>query len=155
MKGDLIEFESRNAVGRASVAVIVILVIGGAVAVGAVVESNNHSSTTTTYSSVQVVVRVIDANGNPVTNATLRIGQELLLSVSVPNSTLPVSLHQVFRGHTYGELSWNVASTHYTYVIDSGPADVSDLGVDQVYALVTFADGSVARSNNVTMTVTN
>ncbi len=153
MSGSLKLFDSRGAIGQSSVAAILILVIGGAMVLGMYVEATDHS--TSTASSVQVVARAIDPSGNPVTNATYALGQELLLSISVPNSTAPVSLHQVFRNHVYGDLAWNVTSTHYTYVIDSGPADPSDVGVNQVYAVVTFADGSTARSNNVTMTVTN
>ena len=146
---------SKAAIGRASGAAVAILVIGGALALGGALELTSHSPTTTTSSSVQVVARAIDANGSLVTNATYALGQELLLSITVPDTTSPVSVHQVFSNHVYGELAWNVTATHYTYVIDSGPADPADLGVNHAYAVVTFADGTTARSNNVTMTVTN
>jgi len=146
--------EHRTAIGRNFAAAIAILLVVGAVALGIASEPNTRASTVASTSSVQVVARAIDVDGNPVTNVSLKLGQELLLSVSVPTSSTPVRVHQVFRNHTYGDLPWNVTATHYTYVIDSGPADTADLGVNQVYAVVTFADGSVARSNNVTMTVT-
>ena len=140
--------------GKMSVGAIAIVVIGGALALAAAFESTSHSSASTAASSIQAVARAIDANGDAVTNVAYSLGQELLLSVSVPNSTSPVSLHQVFGGHAYGEFAWDVTATHYTYTIDSGPADPADVGVNQVYVLVTFADGTTARSNNVTMTVT-
>jgi len=146
---------SGGAIGRASVAAIAILAIGGAVALGVALELTSHSPTTTTSSSVQVVARAIDVNGNPVTNATYALGQELLLSITVPETENPASVHQVFSNRAYGELAWNVTATHYTYVIDSGPADPADLGVNHAYAVVTFADGTTAQSNNVTMTITN
>jgi|GEM_PF-6151963 len=147
--------ESRSAIGKASVAIIAVLVIGGALALRSQVGSDSRSSASKPTSAIQVVARAIDANGNPVTNVTYRLGQEILLSVTVPNSTSPVSVHQVFSGHAYGELPWSVTATHYTFTIDSAPADLADVGVHQVYAVVTFADGTTARSNNVTMTVTN
>jgi len=147
-------FKSRSAVRKASVAILALLVIGGALALSSEVGSNNRSSASKA-TAVQVVARAIDANGNPVTNVTYRLGQEVLLSVTVPDSTSPVSLHQVFSGRAYGELPWNVTATHYTYTIDSAPADPADMGIHQVYAVVTFADGTTARSNNVTMTVTS
>jgi hypothetical protein len=153
--GTQISIEPRSAMGKASVAIIAILVIAGALALLSQVGSDSRLSASKPISTVQVVARAIDANGNPVTNVTYRLGQEILLSVTVPNSTSPVSVHQVFSGHVYGELPWSVAATHYTYTIDSAPADPADVGVHQVYAVVTFADGTTARSNNVTMTVTN
>lgn len=132
-----------------------IVVVIAAVASIAFLSSTSPSSTATSFASIQVVARAIAPYGSLVTGVNLTLGQELLLSVTVPNDTAPVSLHQIFSGHDYGELPWNVTATHYNYVIDSGPADSADIGVHQVYAVVTFADGLVARSNNVTMTITS
>jgi len=152
-------FASRRAIRKASVAAIAILVIGGAIALSAAESKSNLPNSTSAVvaccASTLVVARAVDVNGSLVTNAIYRLGQELLLSVTVPSSTSPVSVHQVVDGRVYGDLGWNVTATKYTYVIDSGPADPADLGVNQAYAVVTFADGSSARSNNVTMTVTN
>ena len=149
-----VSYAARPAVGRAAIAVVAVLVVAGALVVGVLVEPPVGSSSPSAAGS-EVVARAIDPSGEPVTNATYALGQELLLSVTVPSSTHPVAVHQVFSDHAYGELAWNVTATHFTYLIDSGPADPADVGVDHVYAVVTFADGSTARSNNVTMTVTN
>ena len=151
---------TRHAIQRASVAVIAILVFGGAIALVAGLKPTGNLSTSTAgivlcCASTQALARAVDANGSLVTNATYRLGQEILLSVAVPSSTSPVSVRQVINGLVYGELGWNVTATKYTYVIDSGPADPADLGVNRGYAVVTFSDGSTARSNNVTWTVTN
>jgi hypothetical protein len=127
-------------------ALLVVVVVVLTTTIGPLGRSPNNSSSV-------VVARAIDPNGPAGIDVTYSLGQELLLSVTVQNSTSPVSLHQVFANHAYGELTWNVTSTHYTYVIDSGPADPADVGVNHVYAVVTFADGHTARSNNVTMTV--
>ncbi len=142
-----------GALGRAPAALISILVIIGALAAALALTGASSTKTLSTSSSIQVEARAIDASGNPVTNATYRLGQELLLSVTVPSTTSPVSVHQVINGRVFGELGWNVTATKHTYVIDSGPADPADLGVNHAYAIVTFADGSSARSNNVTWTV--
>lgn len=143
---------SRGAIGRMSTGVIVALVLVGAAALAATVLQTPRAPPPS--SQVQAVARAVTPAGGLTTFANYSLGQELLLSVTVPNSTAPVSLHQVFHGRTYGELAWNVTATHYTYVIDSGPADPADVGVNQVYAIVTFSDGQTARSNNVTMAVT-
>ncbi|HVC27608.1 MAG TPA: hypothetical protein VND40_05555 [Nitrososphaerales archaeon] len=148
---------SRGAIGKATVAAIAVLVIAGAIALSAALGPTSHpsGSRVAKFASTIVVARAIEANGSLVTNVTYTLGQELLLSITVPDTTNPVSVHQVFSNRAYGELAWNVTTTHYTYVIDSGPADPADLGVNHAYAVVTFADGTTARSNNVTMTVTN
>ncbi|HEV2390402.1 MAG TPA: hypothetical protein VGS04_06725 [Nitrososphaerales archaeon] len=146
-------FGSRRGIKNTTAAGLVIAVVIAAVASIEFFGSVSPPSRTTSFASIQVVTRAVAPNGSLVTSVNLTLGQELLLSVTVPNGTAPVSLHQIFSGHDYGELPWNVNTTHYTYVIDSGPSDTTDIGVHQVYAVVTFADGSVARSNNVTMTV--
>ena len=117
-------FASRHAIGKASVAVIAILVIGGAIALAAGLKPTSDLSTSTAdivacCASTQVVARAVDANGSLSTSATYRLGQEILLSVAVPSSTSPVSVHQVINGLAYGELGWNVTATLHTYVIDS------------------------------------
>jgi len=155
MKSRNMAFRRRGSLARARAALLAILIIVGASGAALALTGASSTKTLSTSSSVQVVARAIDASGNAVTNASYRLGQELLLSVTVPSSTSPVSVHQVINGRVYGELGWNVTATKYVYVIDSGPADPADLGVNQAYALVTFADGSSARSNNVTWTVTS
>jgi hypothetical protein len=148
-------FESRRGIKSTTVAALVIVVVIAAVASIEFLSSASPSSTATSFASIQVVARAVAPNGSLATSVNLTLGQRLLLSVTVPNDTAPFSLHQIFSGHDYGELPWNVTATQYTFVINSGPADTTDIGVHQVYAVVTFADGSVARSNNVTMTVTS
>lgn len=134
---------------------LVVIVSIAAVASFEFLNSASRPSTATSFAPIQVVARAVAPNGSLVVGVDLILGEELLLSVTVPNDTAPVSLHRIFSDHDYGELPWNVTATHYTYVIDSGPADPTDIGVHQVYAVATFADGEVARSNNVTMTVTS
>jgi len=75
--------------------------------------------------------------------------------VTVPDWTSPIAVHQVFSGRVDGDLAWNVNATGHSYVIDSGPADSTDLGAHVVYVVVAFAGGSIVTSNDVTMTVTN
>lgn len=147
--------DARRGIKSAAVAALVIVVVIAAVGSIELFRSACPPSRATSFASIQVVTRAVAPNGSLVTSVNLTLGQELILSVTVPNDTTPVSLHQIFSGHDYGELPWNLTATHYTYVIDSGPADATDIGTHQVYAVVKFADGSIARSNNVTMIVKN
>ncbi|MDG7021853.1 MAG: hypothetical protein JRN07_00470 [Nitrososphaerota archaeon] len=137
------------AVGRAAAVGILLLLVAGAAAVLVVVAPRSSRSA----ANDTVTAEMVEANGGLTTNGTLTLGQDMLLSVMVPNSTNPVSLHQVFDGHVYATFPWNVTATHYDYILNSNPADPADLGVNTVYAVVTFADGITARSNNVTMNV--
>jgi len=85
----------------------------------------------------------------------LKIGDELKVIGTVPGWTSPIALHLVFGGHVDGDLAWDLNATKCNYVIDSGPADTTDIGSRPVYVVVAFADGSIVKSNDVTMKVTN
>jgi hypothetical protein len=101
-----------------------------------------------------VTAMMVGPDGTLSSNVTYRLGQEIRLSVAVPPGSRPLTVHQVVNGQVYGSFEWNVSATHYDYVIDSGPADGADAGVNTSYAVVTFADGSTARSADVTYSVT-
>ncbi len=126
-------------------------VAGGAIYI--ITSSSSPVARSTTSAGDIVIARMVYPNGTGAVNGTLKLGQELLLSVEVPDSAKPVAVHQVYDNRVYGSFDWNVTATHYNYVIDSGPADTSDLGVNRMYAVVVFADGTAARSNNVTIVV--
>jgi hypothetical protein len=143
------------AIGTAAFVIIGVVVIAGVAALAITLSSTRATNSTATHGPVTVSVRALDGKGEYVTNATMKIGDELKLIVTVPDWTSPIAVHQVFGGRVDGDLSWNVNATRYSYVIDSGPADSTDLGVHVVYVVVAFADGSIVTSNNVTMTVTN
>lgn len=85
------------------------------------------------------------------THATYNVGDAIQVSTIVPAGTDPVSI-QGFRDGTPGNvLSWNVAETGYDYIIGGGPATA--IGTHTDYTRVTFADGSVIQSNNISITV--
>ncbi len=148
-------FGSRVAIGTAAFVVIGVLIIAGAAAVVIELVGNHPASTTTTRGPVTARAMAIDPKGNYVTNATLRLGDEMRLSVTVTNGTEPIAVHMVFNGNVYPDLPWNVNATHYNFIIDSGPADAADVGVNAVYAVVSFQDGGLVQSNGVTITVTH
>jgi hypothetical protein len=145
----------RRGVGTTAFVIIGVVLIATAAALVITLASRGPAPSTAPHDSVTASVRAMDGKGGYVTNATLKIGDELKLIVTVPDWTSPIAVHQVFGGRVDGDLAWNVNATRYSYVIDSGPADSTDLGVHVVYVVVAFADGSIATSNNVTMTVTN
>ena len=143
-----------RAIGRVGAVGILLLVLGGALALDVAFGSVNPSRNSTSGNSEDsVTAAMLWPNGTLTANVTLTLGQEIRLSVQVPSGSAPVSVHQVVNGQTYGSLDWNVTATHYDYVIDSGPADNTDLGVNTTHAVVVFADGSTVRSSNVTYTV--
>jgi len=148
-------YKPRIAIGTTAVVIIGIIVIAvaAAVAIG-FASTRSGASTSTVQTPVTVTASAIEVNGPAATNATYKIGDELKLSVTVTSGTSPISVHEVYNGITYPEHAWNVNATHYNYVIDSGPADTTDLGAHTIYAVVTFEDGSTVQSNNVTWTVT-
>lgn len=146
--------EPSVAVGRAAVVgLLLVLVAVAAAALVIIARPGTPSLRSTNNPRDTVTASMVEPNGTLTTNGTVSLGDDLLLSVMVPNSTTPVSLHQVFDGHVYATFPWNVTATHYDYVLNSNAADPADLGVNTVYAVVTFADGTTARSNNVTMNV--
>lgn len=145
--------DSAVAVGRVALVGALLVVVGAAAVVVIIADHGTPSPLSTTNSPDTVTAAMVEPNGTLTANGTVSLGQDLLLSVMVPNSTMPVSLHQVFDGQVYATFPWNVTATHYDYVLNSNPADPADLGVHTVYAVVTFADGTTARSNNVTMNV--
>jgi len=145
----------KQAIGSAAFVIIGVVVIAGAAALVITITSNRPSTSTAAHGPVTVSVRAMDGRANYVLNATMKIGDELKLIVTVPDWTTPIAVHQVFSGRVEGDLAWNVNATGHSYVIDSGPADGTDLGAHVVYVVVAFADGSIVTSNNVTMTVTN
>jgi hypothetical protein len=132
---------------------VLLIIVGGLVVYGVVDLTVRSPSASSTGSNDQVSAAMVWPNGTLSANVSLTLGQEVRLSVQVPPSSDPASVHQVVNGQVYGSFDWNVTATHYDYVIDSGPADAADLGVNTAYAVVTFADGSTARSANVTYTV--
>ena len=135
--------------------IIGVVVIATGAALVITLAASRPSTSTAPHGPVTASVRAMDGKGAYVTNATLKIGDELKLIATVPDWTRPIAVHQVFSGRVDGDLAWNVNATGHSYVIDSGPADSTDLGVHVVYVVVAFADGSIVASNNVTMTVTN
>jgi len=146
---------SRKGVGTAAFVVIGVVVIAGGAALAITMASIRPETTTAPRGPVTVYLRAMDGTGNYVTNATMKIGDELKLIVTVPDWTSPIAVHQVVSGRVDGDLAWNVNATGHSYVIDSGPSDDTDLGVNVVYAVVAFTDGSAVKSNDVTMTVRN
>jgi hypothetical protein len=147
--------EQRKAIGSVAFVIIGVVVIAVGAALVITVVSNRPGTSTTAHGPVAVSVSAMDGKGDYVNNATLKIGDELKLIVMVPDWTSPIAVHQVFGGRVDGDLGWNVNATRYSYVIDSGPADSTDLGDHVVYVVVAFADGSIVTSNYVTITVTN
>lgn len=149
-------FKRRIALGTVAFMIVGIVVIAAAAA--AVIEIatiTGRGSVITTVVQDSAVARAIDVNGNAVTNATYKIGDELKLLITVPSGTNPIAVHQVFSGRVYLDKAWNVTLTKYSYTLDSGPADTADLGANSVYVVVAFADNAIVQSNTVTMTVTN
>jgi hypothetical protein len=144
-----------KALGTVAFVIIGAVVIAGVAALAITLSSTRATNSTAAHGPVTASVRALDGKGDYVTNATLKLGDELKLIVTVPDWTRPIAVHQVFGGRVDGDLAWNVNATGHSYVIDSGPADSTDLGAHVVYVVVAFADGSIVKSNSVTMTVTN
>lgn len=155
MKSKPTAFSRRAGLGTVAFVIVgIIIIAAAAAAVLEIAAITGQGSVITTVVQDSAVVRAIDVNGNAVTNATYKIGDGLKLLVTVPSGTNPIAVHQVFNGQVFKDLAWNVTLTHYSYTIDSGPADTGDLGVNSVYAVVAFADNNIVYSNTVTMTVT-
>jgi len=144
----------RKAVGTAAFVIVGIVVIAGGAALVLSLASSRPSTSNQPHGPATVSVAALDGNGQYVSNATLRVGDELKLNVTVPSWTSPIAVHQVFGGRVDGDLAWNVNATGHSYTIDSGPARSTDLGVHQAYVVVAFADGSIVKSNEVTVAVT-
>lgn len=86
-----------------------------------------------------------------VANATYGVGEDIQISTVVPAGTDPASI-QGFNDGAPGEIQgWNVAETNYNYIIDTGSTTAVGNHID--YTQVTFADGTVVRSNDVHVTV--
>jgi hypothetical protein len=143
----------RKAVGTAAFVVIGIVIIAGGAALVLSLASSRPSTSNQPHGPATVSVTALDGNGQYVSNATLKVGDELKLNVTVPGWTNPIAVHQVFGGRVDGDLAWDVNATGRSYTVDSGPARSADLGVHQVYVVVAFADGSIVKSNDVTVTV--
>jgi hypothetical protein len=87
-------------------------------------------------------------------------GQPIRITVTVPNSLTPTAIQTLYDGNPQNSPgtpnAWDVNSTGHTYLLDYGSAGESlltDNGVHDVYAIVTFSDNSTATSNVVYFTV--
>ncbi len=88
-------------------------------------------------------------------------GQPINVQVTVPNSLTPTMIKTVFDGNPQDANPWNVTSTGRTYVLGFGNAGETVLTAcpnpqpcqHDVYAIITFSDGTTATSNVVYMTV--
>lgn len=154
MKVGYYSMRRRRAIGTVGIIVVGVLVI--VVAAAAAIElASSRTTSTGTIGPITAAAKAIDAQGNYVTNATLKLGDELRLSITVTNGSVPIAVHMVYNGNVYTDHAWNVNATHYNYIIDSGPADQTDLGTNKAYAVVSFQDGTQLSTNNVTITVTH
>jgi len=102
---------------------------------------------------VNVVANAILPDGTYTTNATYNMGQDVRVSTVVPSNTYPVSVQAVINGTPASVHPWSVAETGYNYIIDFGTAASQVIGSYDVYTIVTFADGSTATSNHVSITI--
>lgn len=86
--------------------------------------------------------------------ATFASGSDVRATATLPSgSKVPVTIQAMHTdGSPFGvSLPWDVSSTGYAYTIDFGV--ITGPAVATFYALTTFADGSTAKSNAVTVTV--
>jgi hypothetical protein len=77
------------AIGSAAFVIIGIVVIAAGAALVITLASNRPAASTAPHGPATVSVRAMNGKGNYVTNATLRIGDELKLIVTVPDWTTP------------------------------------------------------------------
>ena len=145
---------SSVAIADRTVVIIGIIVIVLAAVVAGELASSRSTSTTTVLVPVTAVLKQLDENGTYVTNASIKVGDEMKASITVPRGTDPISVHLVLNGTAFPEHAWIVNATGYTYIADSGAANTINVGVSTIYAVVTFNDGSTVQSNNITLTVT-
>lgn len=95
-------------------------------------------------------------NGSLGTILTYGYGVPINIAVTVQQSKTPVSIGTVLDGNPQNTNPWNVTSTGYTYTLGyggAGESTLTDTGPHNVYAIVTFSDGTNATSNLVQFTV--
>jgi len=96
--------------------------------------------------------------GAYVTSDTIQVGQNMSVSVQVPQTSSPVSVQDFVKApgsstYTPGAVHpWSVSQTGYNYIIQFGPAPNMP-GLYDIYTVVTFADGSTSTSNHIGLTV--
>jgi hypothetical protein len=96
--------------------------------------------------------------GAYVTSDTIQVGQNMSVSVQVPQTSSPVSVQDFVKNpgsSTYipGAVHpWSVSQTGYNYIIQFGPAPDMP-GLYDIYTVVTFADGSTSTSNHIALTI--
>jgi hypothetical protein len=110
-------------------------------------------SLTKKQQQVNVVANAILPDGTYTTVATYSMGQDVRVSTIVPSNTYPVSVQAVINGTPASVHPWYVSQTGYNYIIDFGTAASQVIGSYDVYTIVTFADGSTATSNHVSITI--
>ena len=109
----------------------------------------------------EVAAGVPCADGHLGTTLTYAYGQQINIEVTVPNSLTPTGIQTLYDGNPNNSPGtpnpWNVTSTGHTYTLSYGAAGESTLTfpgvVHDVFAIVTFSDGSTATSNVVFFTV--
>jgi len=153
MKGHYDSMRNRRGLGSVAFFVIGAVIIVGVAAV-AIELAGTRPTTTSSHGPVAAVAKWIDPAGNQLTNETLKIGDRIKVGVTVTEGTQPIAVHLVYKGNVYRDHPWDVNATKYDYFIDWRAADATDLGVDVAYAVVSFQDGTLVQSNNVTLTVT-
>jgi len=145
---------SSVAIADRTIVIVGVIVIVLAAVVAGELATSRSTSTTTVLVPITALAKQLDENGTYVTNASIKVGEEMKASITVPSGTDPISLHMVLNGTAFPEHGWIVNATGYTYIADSGPANNINVGVSTIYAVVTFQDGSTVQSNNVILTVT-
>ena len=108
----------------------------------------------------KVAAGVPCADGHLGTILRYNYGEDIKITVTVPDSLTPIAIQTMFDGNPANSPAtpnpWDVNSSGHTYVLDYGPAGESGLtasGTHDVYAIVTFSDNSTATSNVVYFTV--
>ncbi len=139
---------------------IIVIVLFVALAGTAYLASNISSTatsstpTSTTQNLGPVVDTAVNSTGRYTNRVSYNSGAEVKVEVSVPNTTHPASLVVVLDGVKQSPKAWDVNSTGYVYVLDFGGAGFApeiDYGTHTTYSTVTFADGTTATSNTITM----
>jgi hypothetical protein len=89
-------------------------------------------------------------DGTRSTSATYKVGDNVTILVSVPANSHPLSIQWVSNGVAGSVTNWDISNAatfaFHTVVSTAYSSHVS-------YAKVTFSDGSIVQSNNVTTSV--
>jgi hypothetical protein len=104
----------------------------------------------------KVAAGVICADGHLGTILSYISGQQIRILVMVPDTLNPTAVQTVLDGNPQNTNPWDVTSTGRAYFLDFGNAAEGPLtvnGVHNVYAVVTFSDNTMARSNVVYFSV--